>query len=199
MDHRPFSGSSEAELVERAQNRDPDAFAELMSRNSSPSFRLALSVLKDRQEAEDEVQTSFMKAWVSLPKFKSEARFSTWFRTIVLNQSLMRLRQIRRANLRSLDEEDEEGRTREVASTDPLPEARLSGSELTQHLDIEVRKLPRLLREALVLRDMEELTTDEVASRLGISEPAVKSRLSRARAMLRHRMERHTESPAGRT
>ena len=154
MDHRPLSGSSEAELVERAQNRDPDAFAELMSRNSSPSFRLALSVLKDRQEAEDEVQTSFMKAWVSLPRFKSEARFSTWFRTIVLNQSLMRLRQIRRVNLRSLDEEDHEGRMREVASSDPVPEARLSRNELTQYLQAEIRKLPPLFRESLVLRDL---------------------------------------------
>jgi len=199
MDNRPLSGSSEAELVERAQNRDPDAFAELMSRNASPSFRLALSVLKDRQEAEDEVQTSFMKAWVSLPNFKSEARFSTWFRTIVMNQSLMRLRQIRRANLRSLDEEDDEGRTREVASTDPLPEARLSRAELTQLMDSEVRKLPPMFREVLVLRDLEELPTDEVASRLGISEPALKSRLSRARAMLRQRMERHTGNAVTRT
>ena len=71
------------------------------------------------------------------------------------------------------------------------------GSELIRHLNREVRKLPTLLREVLVLRDLEELSTEEVAERLGISEPALKSRLSRARMLLRQRMERYTSRASG--
>ena len=162
-----------------------------MHRNASASFRLALSVLKDRQEAEDEVQTSLMKAWINLPTFQSASRFSTWFRTIVLNQSLMRLRKVRRAGLTSLDESDDDGRTMQVPSNDPGPETTLSQDEMSEHLNNEVQKLPALLREVIVLRDLQQLSTEEVAARLGVSEPAIKSRLSRARAELRDRMERH--------
>ncbi len=191
MDYRPYSETSEAELIELAQKRNEDAFAELMHRNASASFRLALSVLKDRQEAEDEVQTSLMKAWINLPTFQSASRFSTWFRTIVLNQSLMRLRKVRRAGLTSLDESDDDGRTMQVPSNDPGPETTLSQDEMSEHLNNEVQKLPALLREVIVLRDLQQLSTEEVAARLGVSEPAIKSRLSRARAELRDRMERH--------
>ena len=191
MDYRPYSETSEAELIELAQKRNEDEFAELMHRNASASFRLALSVLKDRQEAEDEVQTSLMKAWINLPTFQSASRFSTWFRTIVLNQSLMRLRKVRRAGLTSLDESDDDGRTMQVPSNDPGPETTLSQDEMSEHLNNEVQKLPALLREVIVLRDLQQLSTEEVAARLGVSEPAIKSRLSRARAELRDRMERH--------
>ena len=100
---RPWSELDESELVTRAQQRDEAAFAELMRRNTSPSLRLAISVLKDRQEAEDQLQTSFLKAWTGLTNFQQESKFSTWFRRIVLNQSLMRLRSVRRAKLQSLD------------------------------------------------------------------------------------------------
>jgi len=191
MDYRPYSEASETELIELAQKRNEDAFAELMHRNASASFRLALSVLKDRQEAEDEVQTSLMKAWINLPTFQSASRFSTWFRTIVLNQSLMRLRKARRARLTSLDESDDDGRTMQVPSKEPGPESMLSQDEMSEHLNNEVQKLPALLREVILLRDLQQLSTEEVAARLGVSEPAIKSRLSRARAELRDRMERH--------
>jgi len=192
MQSRPLAEVSEAELVQLAQQRDQDAFAELMHRNTSASFRLALSVLKDRQEAEDEVQTSFLKAWIHLPQFQSESRFSTWFRTIVLNQSFMRLRKVRRARLQSLDEQNEDGRTFEVPASDPGPESEFSQSEISKHLRAEVQKLPPLLRDVLELRDLKQFSTEYVAAKLGISEPAVKSRLARARDMLRQRMERHT-------
>jgi len=194
MEYRPLQEASEAELVRLAQERNQDAFAELMQRNASMSFRLALSILKNRQEAEDEVQTSFLKAWVSLPLFKAESKFSTWFRTIVHNQSLMSLRKSRRATLTSLDEPDEDGRTREVAGAEPGPEVTLGQNQLSGHLKTEVQRLPPLLRDVLVLRDLEQVSTEEAAARLGISEAAVKSRLMRARSTLRERMERHVRS-----
>jgi RNA polymerase sigma-70 factor, ECF subfamily len=194
MDRLSLTEASEADLVQLAQERDEAAFAELMRRNSTASFRLALSILKDRQEAEDEVQTSFMKAWINLPLFKSESRFSTWFRSIVANQSFMSLRKSRRVHLRSLDESDDEGRTMEVPCAAPGPETDLGERELNGHLRAEVEKLPRILREVLILRDLHQLSTEVAAARLGISESALKSRLTRARSTLRQRMERHVSA-----
>jgi len=193
--YRPLAEVEEAELVTRAQQRDMAAFEELMRRNTSPSLRLAISVLKDRQEAEDQVQTSFMKAWTGLSSFQSESRFSTWFRRIVLNQSLMRLRSVRRARLQSLDEQGDLERPIDPVSATPSPEDDLRRREIHARLRNEVRKLPPLLRDVLELRDLRELPTEEVAKMLGISEAAAKSRLSRARAMLRDRMERHVSRP----
>jgi RNA polymerase sigma-70 factor (ECF subfamily) len=187
----PLSELDEAVLVARAQQRDEEAFAELMRRNIPMSLRLALSILKDRQEAEDQVQTSFLKAWLGLGEFHAESRFSTWFRRIVLNQSLMRLRSARRARLQSLDDSQEDERPMDPPSPEPSPESELGRRQLHAQLRKEVRRLPPLLRDVLELRDLLELPTEEVARRLGISEAATKSRLARARAMLRDRMERH--------
>lgn len=190
----PLADAAETELVQRAQAGDQLAFAELMRRNASTSFRLALSVLKDRQEAEDEVQNSFFKAWRRLGSFQFESRFSTWFRTIVLNQSLMRLRVVKRVAMRSIDEpggSETTDRPREYATDEATAEQSLGDSELMKHLRAETQKLPPLLRDVLVMRDLEEQSIEDIAAKLGITESAVKSRLARARPMLRERMERH--------
>jgi RNA polymerase sigma-70 factor (ECF subfamily) len=111
----------------------------------------------------------------------------------VLNQSLMRLRVVRRSKLQSLDAPDENDRPVEIAASTPSPEEELGRNQLHARLRNEVRRLPRLLRDVLELRDFLELSTEETATQLGISEAATKSRLSRARALLRDRMERHVE------
>ena len=74
--------ATDEELIALAQQRDEAAFSELMRRNSSSSFRLALSILKDTQDAEDEVQNSYLSAWRSIERFKGESRFSTWMTRI---------------------------------------------------------------------------------------------------------------------
>ncbi|BDC50282.1 sigma-24 [Bryobacterales bacterium F-183] len=193
----PLADVPETELVQRAQCGDETAFAELMRRNASTSFRLALSVLKDRQEAEDEVQNSFFKAWRRLGTFQFESRFSTWFRTIVLNQSLMRLRVVKRVGMRSIDDTgaDSSDRPREYATDEATAEQSLADTEIVKHLRAETQKLPPLLRDVLVMRDLEERSIEEIAAALDITESAVKSRLARARPMLRERMERHTKRP----
>lgn len=189
--YRPLAATPEDDLVDRARQRDQEAFAELMHRNLPASYRLALSVLRNRQEAEDEVQSAFLKAWKALAAFQGQARFSTWFRSIVFNQSLMRLRSLRRANSRSLDDMDGEGTAFEVRDARPDAETLLGDSELRARLRAEIDRLPKLMRDVLILRDLEHLSTEDTAARLGLTESAVKSRLTRARAMLRERMERH--------
>ena len=174
---------SDDELLTLAQQRDQDAFAELMRRSSSTSFKLALAILKDRQDAEDEVQNSYWKAWRYLGQFQRDSKFSTWMSRIVINHCLMRLRKLRQATLHPLDIE--------LPDHQPTPEASLKSTELSAVLRTEIRRLPPLLRDVLVMRDLEELPIDDVAGRLGITVMAAKMRLLRARRELRHRLERH--------
>ena len=190
--------ASDEQLIALAQQRDEAAFDELTRRNSSSSFRLALSILKDTQDAEDEVQNSYLSAWRAIERFKGESKFSTWMTRIVTNQCLMRLRSLRRSRLVYMDHENpgqDHSPTLQLADPGESAEARLGSSELRQVIRREIGKLPPLLRDVLVLRDLDSLPTEEVAARLGISAAAVKSRALRARAELRDRMERALARP----
>lgn len=181
---------SEDELLTAAQARDEAAFAELMRRNESSSMKLALSILRDRQDAEDEVQNSYMNAWRYVPSFRGGAKFSTWMSRIVTNQCLMKLRKGKRASFLYLDEgPGGEVATIELPDLCPTPEAQLGGKGSIAALHGEIRKLPPLLRNVLVLRDLNELPIDEVARHLGITIVAAKSRLQRARMELKRRLE----------
>lgn len=184
---------SDDELLTLAQQRDQAAFAELMSRTLSSSFKLALSILKDRQDAEDEVQTSFWNAWRFVGQFQRGSRFSTWMSRIVINQCLMRLRRGRGASFLYLDEGAADGEigAMELPDRGSNPEVELGRQEMSALLHQEIRRLPPLLRNVLVMRDLDELAIDDVAARLGISIVAAKSRLLRARAELRQRLARH--------
>lgn len=188
-----LAGCADDELVLRAQENDEAAFSELMRRTSPSSFRLAMSILRDRQEAEDEIQNSYWSAWRHMHQFQRASKFSTWMSRIVTNQCLMRLRQLHRAGFVYLDETDSAEGTRITELTDgsATPEERAGGTELSLVLRGEIRRLPPSLRHVLILRDLEELSSDEVAKRLSITVSAVKSRLLRARQELRNRLERH--------
>src|SRR5664279_2262198 len=183
---------SDDQLLTLAQDGEEDAFEELMRRNSSSSFKLALSILKDRQDAEDEVQNSYWNAWRHLGRFQRDSKFSTWISRIVINQCLMRLRKARKASFLYLDEGADEGNVgvMELPDRGPTPEAELGGTEMSAILHKEIRRMPLILRSVLVLRDLEELSMEDVAERLGISLVAAKSRLMRARAELKQRLEK---------
>jgi RNA polymerase sigma-70 factor (ECF subfamily) len=181
------------ELVTLAQQGREDAFAELIRRNYSSSFKLALSILHERQEAEDEVQNAYWKASRHINQFQQDSKFSTWMTRIVVNQCLMRLRQTRRAKFLFLDDTligDERG-TLELVDQCQTPESELGSKELNTLLQREINRIPPLLRNVFVLRDVKELPMPMVAEKLGISVAAAKSRLLRARLELRQRLEKH--------
>ena len=188
-----IANCADDELVRRAQECDDSAFEELMRRTAPASLKLAVSILRDRQEAEDQVQNSYMNAWRHVGQFQREAKFSTWISRIVVNQCLMRLRKLRNANFVSLVTEGPYGETRVVELKDQgqSPEASLCGKELSQALKHEIERLPPLLREVLILRDVDQLSTADVAKKLGLTPSAVKSRLLRARVELRTRLEKY--------
>jgi RNA polymerase sigma-70 factor (ECF subfamily) len=180
------------QLVTRSQAGDQVAFAELVRRHQPGCMKLALSILRDRSDAEDEVQNALWKAYEHIGQFQQDAKFSTWLTRIVVNQCLMRLRQTRRARFCYIDETvGEDAMTVELPDLRANPEEFATETELGQVLRSEVSRIPPLLRNVFMLRDMQELPMPEVAKRLGISVAAAKSRLLRARMELRQRLEKH--------
>ncbi len=188
-----FEDQRDEDLVRLAQEGRRDAFSELTRRNYRNSLKLAISILHDREEAEDEVQNAYWKAWQHIDQFHIDARFSTWMTRIVVNQCLMRLRKARRAKFLYIDDVliGEERGTLELVDPERTPESLLGSRELAEVLGREIRRIPPLLRRVFMLRDVDQLPMPEVAEQLGITVAAAKSRLLRARAELKERLERH--------
>ena len=185
--------TTDEELAKLAREGDREAFAGLTLRHYRSSLALAVSILRDRGEAEDEVQNAYWKAYRHVGQFQGESTFSTWMTRIVINQCLMRLRQRRRAGLAvPIDlSAGPERRPVELRDVRRTPEEELGKVEVAALVRREVGRIPPMLRSALVLRDMQELSMQEVAARLGVTVAAAKSRLLRARAELRERMRKH--------
>jgi len=183
----------EGALVSLAKSGDLGAFDELVNRYERRIFRLAMNITQNREDAEDATQDAFLKSFQHLAEFQGESRFYTWLVRIAVNEALMRLRR-RRRNVTSLDEPvqtEEDLMPREIQDWGPTPEQRYQVTELHSILNNAIAELEPIFRTVFVLRDMEQLSTEEAADALGISVPAVKSRLLRARLKLRERLSRY--------
>lgn len=193
MQNPLYRDAGDDDLVEMCRAGECAAFDELMKRYQTPAMKVAVSIVRDKEDAEDEVQNAFWKAYEHIGQFQQEARFSTWLTRIVVNQCLMRLRKARRARFAFIDD----AQTSEAAPATELrderqsPEQILGQAEIAEVLKHEIRRTPPLLRSVFLLRDVQQLPMPEVANALGISVAAAKSRLLRARAELRSRMRRH--------
>jgi RNA polymerase sigma-70 factor (ECF subfamily) len=183
----------EAPLVAAAKGGDVSAFETLVNRYERKIFRLSQNITQNREDAEDVMQEAFLKAYEHLPEFQGNSRFYTWLVRIAVNQALMKLRR-RRPNQVSLDEDiqtEDDLLPREVEDWGPTPEERYEQSELQGILSTVVGELEPGFRVVFQLRDVEELSTEETAEVLGLSVPAVKSRLLRARLKLRQKLNRY--------
>jgi RNA polymerase sigma-70 factor (ECF subfamily) len=196
----------DSQLVQLARQGDPDALGELLGRHRQKCVDLATFFLRNRGDAEDEVQNAFSKAYAHLDQYQGEAEFSTWLIRIVWNQCLMLLRLRRRTKFVYLDESPEthDAPPLELPSCGPDPEGEFAFSQMKAVLRTEIRHIPPILRNVMLLRDIQELPMTDVAQRLGITVPAAKSRLLRARTELKWRLMRHaerngTQSPLSRT
>ncbi|MGH9568020.1 MAG: sigma-70 family RNA polymerase sigma factor [Candidatus Angelobacter sp.] len=189
--------SDELALVQAAKNGDLEAFSELVQRYDRNIFRIAQHITHNEEDAEDVVQNAFLKAYQNLEQFQGNSKFYTWLVRIAVNEALMRLRKRRNDRTVSLDEdmETEEGTMpREVADWSPNPEQIYGQSELGDILKKTIQGLPPGFRTVFALRDIEGLSTEETAEMLGLSVPAVKSRLLRARLQLRERLAKYFKS-----
>jgi RNA polymerase sigma-70 factor (ECF subfamily) len=190
-------------LVEASQSGDVSAFEELVRRYDRKLLRIALNVTLNCDDAEEAVQDAFFKAYRNLDRFRADAKFSTWLFRITVNESLMKLRRQRgtkelalRQEALNLDDTDNSGLAEAaIADWAPDPEARYGAAEFREILIGSLQKLSPALRVVFVLRDMEDHSIAETAELLNVSENAVKSRLSRARAGLRQELTVHFKRP----
>ncbi len=183
----------EGPLVAQAKAGDDRAFSELVRHYERRIFRLAKHITQSDEDAEDVLQESFLKAYENLDRFQGNSKFYTWLVRIAVNEALMKLRKRKSDKTVSLDQELDTGEdvvVREVAVWDDTPEQKYSQDELRSILDNAIGGLEPIYRTVFQLRDVEELSTEETAEALGISVPAVKSRLLRARLQLREKLTR---------
>jgi RNA polymerase sigma-70 factor (ECF subfamily) len=188
------AGVDETTLVAQSREGDTVAFGELVRRYEGKIFRLAQHVTQNREDAEDVLQETFMKAYEHIDQFQGNSKFYTWIVRIAVNQALMKLRRRKTDKSVSLDETIDTGEdtmVREIAAWDEDPEQRFSRDELGGILDTAVQSLDPPYRSVFQLRDIDELSTEETADALGLSVPAVKSRLLRARLQLREKLTRY--------
>ena len=180
-------------LVTAAKSGDVSAFEELVTRYERKILRLTWNITGNREDAEDALQEAFIKSYVHLGTFQGDSRFYTWLVRIAANEALMKLRK-RRPGEFSIDDSipgEEDFMPRELDDWRPSPEQRYAQEEMRRILEEAVEKLDPDFRVVFVLRDMEELSTEDTANLLGLSVPAVKSRLLRARLKLRQRLNRY--------
>lgn len=185
---------NEKALVAEARAGNGEAFATLLNQYDRRLFRLALNVTGNQQDAADALQEALLKAYRGLETFRGDSRFYTWLVRIVVNEGLMNLRRRRADSWTSLDEPTETDHSlmpREIEDWGDNPEQRYSKTEFHAILKQTMERLEPILRIVFVLRDVEEFSTEETAGMLGLSVPAVKTRLLRARLELRERLTKY--------
>jgi len=178
----------EAELIRRVRGGEHDLFYELIQPYEGRVYSAALAILRNEADAEDVAQEAVLKAFKNIRQFRGEARFSTWLIQITINEARMRRRRQHASLMEPLGHQpDEEGNytPRDFADWREIPSETLERSEIRQKLGEALASLGEKYREVFILRDMQHLSIEETAKALGISTASVKTRLLRARLMLR--------------
>ncbi len=190
---------SDLELARRVVAGDLSAFERIMRRHNRMLYRAARAILRDDAEAEDCLQSAYLRAYQALGGFAGHAKLSTWLARIVINEALGRKRQAaRRAVIIPLEqgvdvEIDLHASAAAVAET-PGPEAEAMRHELGGLIERRVDGLPEAFRTVFVLRALEELSVEETATLLDIPEATVRTRYFRARSMLRESLAREVDT-----
>ena len=191
----PTHLDNEDVLVAEARAGNAESFVALINQYDRHIYRLALNITGNQEDAEDVLQDSFLKAYTNLAQFQGNSRFYTWLVRIAVNEALMKLRKSRGASWVSLDEpvetEDRSLMPQEITDWADNPEQSYAKAELQDILNQTMQKLEPQFRTVFVLRDVENFSTEETAKMLGLSVPAVKSRLLRARLKLRELLNKY--------
>jgi RNA polymerase sigma-70 factor, ECF subfamily len=184
----PARKTNEEMLIRRIRNGEHELFYELIRPYERRVYAAAFAIVRNEADAEDVAQEAMLKAFKHLAQFRSEARFSTWLIQITVNEARMRKRKERSNMMEPItDHQDEEGNytPRDFADWREIPSETLERTEVRQKLAEALAELGQKYREVFVLRDMQQLSIDQTAKMLNISAAAVKTRLLRARLMLR--------------
>jgi len=184
----PVGRFNEERLIQRVREGEHELFYELIRPYERRVYSAALAILRNEANAEDAAQEAVLKAFKNIRQFRGEARFSTWLIQITVNEARMRRRK-EHAHLVEpiVDREDAEGdyTPRDFADWREIPSETLERKEVREKLAEALEALGHIYREVFVLRDMQHLSIEETAKALGISTASVKTRLLRARLMLR--------------
>jgi RNA polymerase sigma-70 factor (ECF subfamily) len=188
-------------LVERVQSGDKSAFEPLMRRYEDKVFRLAVGMMKNRDDALDAVQDAFLSVYRKIGTFRRDSSFSTWLYRVALNAIYMKLRsQSRHGRTESLDELESILDPAKIRMVVPVRSERADDSLLRKELAAQLREavsaLPEDYRIIFTLRDVEDLSNQEVADILGLTLAATKTRLHRARLFLRERLSAYLQGDA---
>jgi RNA polymerase sigma-70 factor, ECF subfamily len=186
-------GGPEAALVERLRRGDGAAFEELLHAHTGRLLAVARRLLANEEDARDTVQEAFLSAFRSIDRFDGQAALGTWLHRIVVNAALTKLRSRRRHPEKPIEDLLptflEDGHQARPARDWPDPSAALQREETRGSVRRHIEELPEDYRVVLLLRDIEELDTEETARLLGLTPGAVKTRLHRARQALRTLLE----------
>ncbi len=182
-------------LVARARAKDEAAFEELVGRYENKLYRLAMRFVRNETDAQEILQDAFLSAWRNLPTFEGRAQFGSWMYRVTVNAALMLLRSRNRHPEVAVDDVEPSALNDAVAESGQMmrsnadwaqrPDDQLQSEQLRKHIQTAADALPEGLRTVFLLRDVEELSTEDTAELLGLSVPAVKTRLHRARLALR--------------
>ena len=194
-----MSAIADSVLASRTASGDESAFEALMRRYNGKLFRVARAILKNDADAEDALQEAYLQAYRRIADFRGEAQLGTWLTRIVINQALMRLRAGKRDRVVVSFQDsgsDEPGDLPADLPDDKAespPDAALRG-EVRRMLERHIDHLPMAMRTVLVMRDVEDMSVQETADSLGIPAATVRTRLFRARALLREMLARDADT-----
>ena len=184
-------------LVRASKSGDVAAFEKLVERYDRKLLRIAQNLMHNREDAEEVVQETFLKAFQHMGQFRGDAKFSTWLIRIAMNQALMMLRRLRSGKEISIDRDfqsEEDNLPIDVADWAANPEELYGAAELREILRNRLKQLHPRLRVVFVLRDIEGLSVQQTAEALNLSVAAVKARSWRARSQLRERLSKYFRS-----
>jgi len=174
-------------------------FERLMRQHNQRLFRVARSILRDDADAEDALQDAYVQAYRKLGDFRGDSELSTWLTRIVINQALMRARKRTRDRV-VIPFSPPDGTAKELEVADEQAESPSEATlraEVRKVLERRIDELPEAFRSVFVMREVEEMTARETADALGIPEATVRTRLFRARALLREALDRDVDHARG--
>ncbi len=185
------------EVVRRVLAGETALFEALMRRYNQRLYRVARSILRDESEAQDVMQQAYVNAYLHLDQFAGRAKFSTWLTRIAVHEALARARHRARSKGSDFMSDENEDQSDIIRDERPDPEEQAHTAQLRRLLESAIDRLPKGYRSVFVLREAEGLATPEVAQCLEISEDAVRTRLHRARALLRRHIYETTGATSG--
>ena len=181
---------TEEELIKKAQNGDRASLAEIVKLYEQTIYNFAFKICRDKDRAEHSMQETFLSLVKNLSQFSGNSKLSTWLYTVVSNHCLLLARSNKKRTHASLDDEDNYVSEKNIAVWNVSPDKIAENEELKEILDEVIKMLPQDYKIVFLLRDIEGLSTEETGNILNLSVPAVKSRLHRARAFLRDKLNK---------